>query len=170
MEEILKVLKEAEWEPCLHWKAMPTEFAEDSPFDLVSSSGDTTVNPSEWTIHRKLPWDWLVCGLDLIRWLDVCICSTWMEWEWIMILKNNDGGMDLREPARTEPIWHHHLFYSRPRSLKDWLIIIVFSPWLCVCLDWWQGWLGCIHVFRDMAIKVVCLMIGWANFFYSKSL
>ncbi|CAD6219773.1 unnamed protein product [Miscanthus lutarioriparius] len=57
VEEILKVLKEAEWEPCLHWKAMPTEFAEDSPFDLVSSSGDTTVNPSEWTIHRKLPWD-----------------------------------------------------------------------------------------------------------------
>lgn len=57
VEEILKVLKEAEWEPCLHWKAMPTEFAEDSPFDLVSSSGDATVNPSEWTIHRKIPWD-----------------------------------------------------------------------------------------------------------------
>ena len=57
VEEILKVLKEAEWEPCLHWKAMPTEFAEDSPFDLVSSSGDATVNPSEWSIHRKIPWD-----------------------------------------------------------------------------------------------------------------
>jgi len=57
VEEILKVLKEAEWEPCLYWKAMPTEFAEDSPFDLVSSSGDATVNPSEWTIHRKIPWD-----------------------------------------------------------------------------------------------------------------
>ncbi|AQK47308.1 GDSL esterase/lipase CPRD49 isoform X2 [Zea mays] len=57
VEEILKVLKEAEWEPCLHWKAMPTEFAEDSPFDLVSSSGDATVNPSEWTVHRRIPWD-----------------------------------------------------------------------------------------------------------------
>jgi len=57
VEEILKVLKEAEWEPSLHWKAMPTEFAEDSPFDLVSSSGDATVNPSEWTIHRKIQWN-----------------------------------------------------------------------------------------------------------------
>jgi hypothetical protein len=57
VEEILKVLKEADWDPCLHWKAMPTEFAEDSPYDLVSSSGDATVNPSEWTIHRKIPWD-----------------------------------------------------------------------------------------------------------------
>jgi hypothetical protein len=44
VEEILKVLKEAEWEPCLHWKATPTEFAEDSPFDLVSSSGQFTGN------------------------------------------------------------------------------------------------------------------------------
>jgi hypothetical protein len=57
VEEILKVLKEADWDPCLHWKAMPAEFAEDSPYDLVSSSGDATVNPSEWTIHRKIPWD-----------------------------------------------------------------------------------------------------------------
>ncbi|RLM58265.1 hypothetical protein C2845_PM18G13020 [Panicum miliaceum] len=57
VEEILKVLKEADWDPCLHWKALPTEFAEDSAYDLVSSSGDATVNPSEWTIHRKIPWD-----------------------------------------------------------------------------------------------------------------
>jgi isoamyl acetate esterase len=58
VEEILKVLKEADWDgPCLHWKALRTEFAEDSPYDLVSSSGETTVNPSEWTIHRTIPWD-----------------------------------------------------------------------------------------------------------------
>jgi isoamyl acetate esterase len=57
VEEILKVVKEADWDPCLHWKALPTEFAEDSPYDLVSSSGETTVNPSEWTIHRTIPWD-----------------------------------------------------------------------------------------------------------------
>ncbi|OEL25953.1 putative pyridoxal 5'-phosphate synthase subunit PDX1.1 [Dichanthelium oligosanthes] len=43
VEEILKVLKEADWDPCLHWKALPTEFAEDSPYDLVSSSGDATL-------------------------------------------------------------------------------------------------------------------------------
>ena len=29
-KEILKVLREAEWEPKLHWKSMPTEFEEDS--------------------------------------------------------------------------------------------------------------------------------------------
>lgn len=57
VEEILKVLKEAEWEPSLHWKSMPTEFAEDSPYDLVASDGKTTLNPSEWTFHREIQWD-----------------------------------------------------------------------------------------------------------------
>lgn len=57
VEEILKVLKEAEWVPCLHWKSMPTEFAEDSTCDLVASNGKTTLNPSEWTFHRKIQWD-----------------------------------------------------------------------------------------------------------------
>ncbi|CAI9767523.1 unnamed protein product [Fraxinus pennsylvanica] len=57
VEEILKVLKEAEWEPSFHWKSMPTEFAEDSPYDLVASDGKTTLNPSEWTFHREIQWD-----------------------------------------------------------------------------------------------------------------
>ncbi|KAL2555738.1 GDSL esterase/lipase CPRD49 [Forsythia ovata] len=57
VEEILKVLKEAEWEPSLHWKSLPTEFAEDSPYDLVASDGKTTLNPSEWTFHREIQWD-----------------------------------------------------------------------------------------------------------------
>jgi hypothetical protein len=57
VEEILTILKEAEWDPCLHWKAMPTEFAEDSPYDLVTSSGLSTINPSEWFYHRKLSWE-----------------------------------------------------------------------------------------------------------------
>lgn len=57
VEEILKVLKEAEWEPSLHWKSMNTEFAEDSPYDLVASDGKTTINPSEWTYHREIQWD-----------------------------------------------------------------------------------------------------------------
>uniref|UniRef100_A0A5B7A476 Putative GDSL esterase/lipase CPRD49-like isoform X1 n=1 Tax=Davidia involucrata TaxID=16924 RepID=A0A5B7A476_DAVIN len=57
VEEILKVLKEAEWSPSLHWKSMPTEFAEDSPYDLVAADGKTTLNPSEWTFHREIQWD-----------------------------------------------------------------------------------------------------------------
>jgi len=57
VEEILKVIKEADWEPCLHWKSMPTEFAEDSPYDLVAADGKTTLNPSEWTFYREHQWD-----------------------------------------------------------------------------------------------------------------
>nr|GMD57504.1 GDSL esterase/lipase CPRD49 [Ipomoea batatas] len=57
VEEILKVLKEADWTPSLHWKSMPTEFPEDSEYDLVASDGKTTINPSEWTFHRAIKWD-----------------------------------------------------------------------------------------------------------------
>ncbi|XP_030518803.1 GDSL esterase/lipase CPRD49-like isoform X2 [Rhodamnia argentea] len=31
VEEISRVLKEADWEPSLYWESMPTEFGEDSP-------------------------------------------------------------------------------------------------------------------------------------------
>ncbi|KAL7253406.1 hypothetical protein ACSBR1_007859 [Camellia fascicularis] len=55
--EILKVLKESEWEPCLHWKSMPTEFGEDSPYYLVANDGKTTLNPSDWTFYREIQWD-----------------------------------------------------------------------------------------------------------------
>ncbi|GAB2233027.1 hypothetical protein Droror1_Dr00002240 [Drosera rotundifolia] len=57
VEEILKVMKEADWEPSLHWKSMPTEFSEDSPYDLVSYNGTTTLNCSDWTFHRDIQWD-----------------------------------------------------------------------------------------------------------------
>ncbi|XP_051142450.1 GDSL esterase/lipase CPRD49 [Andrographis paniculata] len=57
VEEILKVLKEADWEPKLHWKSMATEFSEDSPYDLVAADRKTTINPSEWTFHREIQWD-----------------------------------------------------------------------------------------------------------------
>lgn len=57
VEEILKVLKEAEWEPCFHWKSMATEYGENSPYDLVAADGKTTINPSEWTFHREIQWD-----------------------------------------------------------------------------------------------------------------
>ncbi|KAL6123570.1 hypothetical protein ACLB2K_076091 [Fragaria x ananassa] len=56
-EEILKVLREADWKPSLHWKSMPTEFAEDSPSDLVAADGKTTLNPSEWTFYRDSHWN-----------------------------------------------------------------------------------------------------------------
>ncbi|GAA0140927.1 hypothetical protein Leryth_007429 [Lithospermum erythrorhizon] len=57
VEEILKVLKEADWTPSLHWHSMPTEFSEDSPYDLVAANGKTTINPSEWTFHREINWE-----------------------------------------------------------------------------------------------------------------
>ncbi|XP_057984254.1 GDSL esterase/lipase WDL1-like isoform X2 [Malania oleifera] len=39
VEEILKVLKEADWVPSLHWRSLPTEFAEDSPYHPVGPNG-----------------------------------------------------------------------------------------------------------------------------------
>ncbi|KAL5982570.1 GDSL esterase/lipase wdl1 [Asimina triloba] len=57
VEEILKLLKEADWEPSLHWKSMPTEFGDGSPYDIVSIDGKSTVNISEWTFHRDIQWD-----------------------------------------------------------------------------------------------------------------
>ncbi|XP_068644344.1 GDSL esterase/lipase WDL1-like [Aristolochia californica] len=56
-EEVLETLKEAEWEPSLHWKSMRTEFGGDSSYDAVGIDGKTTVNISEWTFHRKIQWD-----------------------------------------------------------------------------------------------------------------
>uniref|UniRef100_A0A7N0THD8 SGNH hydrolase-type esterase domain-containing protein n=1 Tax=Kalanchoe fedtschenkoi TaxID=63787 RepID=A0A7N0THD8_KALFE len=56
VEEILRVLREAEWKPSLHWKCIPTEFSDDSPYDLVAADGKRTLNPSEWGFHRKIQW------------------------------------------------------------------------------------------------------------------
>ncbi|KAL8154332.1 hypothetical protein V2J09_012092 [Rumex salicifolius] len=56
VQEILNVLKEAKWENSLHWKSMPTEFSEDSPYDNVTPDGQTC-NPSEWTFYRETQWD-----------------------------------------------------------------------------------------------------------------
>ena len=55
--EILRVVKEAEWRPSLHWKSMPTEFSEDSPYDLVAADGKTTLNSSEWTYFWEEQWE-----------------------------------------------------------------------------------------------------------------
>ncbi|KAK9290264.1 hypothetical protein L1049_008431 [Liquidambar formosana] len=47
VKEILKVLKEADWEPSLHWESLPTEFAESSLYDPIGPDGKTTMNVSE---------------------------------------------------------------------------------------------------------------------------
>lgn len=57
VKEILKVLKEADWEPSLHWKSMPTEFEEDSPYDPIAVDGKTTVNVSNWSFQGNFQTD-----------------------------------------------------------------------------------------------------------------
>ncbi|KAL1808988.1 hypothetical protein ACET3Z_025978 [Daucus carota] len=57
VQEILKVLKEADWTPSLHWKSMPTEFAGESPYNLVGADGKSTLDPSDWTFYREIKWD-----------------------------------------------------------------------------------------------------------------
>lgn len=57
VREILAVLKEAKWEPSLHWKSLPTEFSEDSPYDIVGLDGKTTVNISETNFHWDNDWE-----------------------------------------------------------------------------------------------------------------
>ncbi|KAL2337066.1 hypothetical protein Fmac_011512 [Flemingia macrophylla] len=56
-KEILKVLKEAEWEPSLHWTTMPTEYAEDSPYDPLGPDGKTNINVCNWTFLETNEWD-----------------------------------------------------------------------------------------------------------------
>lgn len=57
LKEILKVLKEADWEPSLHWNSLPTEFSETSACSPVAPDGKTTINISEATFHREMQWD-----------------------------------------------------------------------------------------------------------------
>lgn len=55
--DILEVIKEAEWKPSLYWKYLPTEFGDDSQYDLVAADGASTINISECTFHRQIQWD-----------------------------------------------------------------------------------------------------------------
>uniref|UniRef100_A0A2N9I8C8 SGNH hydrolase-type esterase domain-containing protein n=1 Tax=Fagus sylvatica TaxID=28930 RepID=A0A2N9I8C8_FAGSY len=57
VKEIMKVLRDAEWEPSLHWKTLPAEFGEDSPYDRVSPDGKTTLNVSEVSFSSNMQWD-----------------------------------------------------------------------------------------------------------------
>ncbi|XP_061344455.1 GDSL esterase/lipase WDL1-like [Gastrolobium bilobum] len=58
VKEILKILKEAEWEPSLHWKSMPAEFGEDSPYDPVGPDGNTTFNLSNFPFPESIEWEY----------------------------------------------------------------------------------------------------------------
>jgi len=62
-KEILNVIKEAEWEPSLYWKLMPAEFGEDSPYDIVSFDGKTTVNFSNVPFPEVVDWPWYIVGV-----------------------------------------------------------------------------------------------------------
>ncbi|RAL52157.1 hypothetical protein DM860_017294 [Cuscuta australis] len=55
-KEILKVLKEADWEPSLHWKSLPTEFSEVFPTIVLVLNG-TTVNVSDFVFKWQTQWD-----------------------------------------------------------------------------------------------------------------
>ncbi|KAG2380725.1 GDSL esterase/lipase [Vigna angularis] len=45
-KEIFKVLREADWEPSLHWNSMPTEFAEDFLYDPNCADRKSIINVS----------------------------------------------------------------------------------------------------------------------------
>uniref|UniRef100_A0A175YKR3 SGNH hydrolase-type esterase domain-containing protein n=1 Tax=Daucus carota subsp. sativus TaxID=79200 RepID=A0A175YKR3_DAUCS len=51
--EILAVLEETDWEPNLHWKSLPSEFSEDSPYDILAFDGKTTVNLCDSDFYRR---------------------------------------------------------------------------------------------------------------------
>lgn len=57
MKEIVKVLREADWEPSLHWNSLPAEFGEDSDYDPVSPDGKTTLNVSESSFYINKQWE-----------------------------------------------------------------------------------------------------------------
>jgi len=57
VKEILKIIREADWKPSLHWMSLPTEFAEDSPYYPPSPGGTSTINVSYSIPRRSLLWD-----------------------------------------------------------------------------------------------------------------
>ena len=58
-KEILKVIKEADWEPSLYWKTMPVEFGEDSRYDPIHPLDPTkTINISNIPFPHGEDWEW----------------------------------------------------------------------------------------------------------------
>ncbi|CAN1853718.1 GDSL esterase/lipase CPRD49 [Linum perenne] len=56
VKQILKAIKEADWEPSLDSRSLPTEFPEDSPYDPVSHDGNT-VNVSDFDFNKAALWE-----------------------------------------------------------------------------------------------------------------
>ncbi|CAH9146909.1 unnamed protein product [Cuscuta epithymum] len=56
VKEIMKVLKEADWEPSLHWESLPTEFYELTP-TLFLGPNRTPVNAADVVLHWQTKWD-----------------------------------------------------------------------------------------------------------------
>lgn len=55
VKKILTMLIEVEWEPnSLHWKSLPHEFVDDSPYDPVSLDGETTLSTANLNLHWKI--------------------------------------------------------------------------------------------------------------------
>jgi len=55
VKEIMKVLREADWEPSLHWKALPIEF--EKLFPYYPSSSDMKTLLSEASSVRHVQWE-----------------------------------------------------------------------------------------------------------------
>ncbi|GAA0153313.1 esterase [Lithospermum erythrorhizon] len=75
VEEILKVLSDANWEPSLHWKSMPTEFDEDSPYYCVGPDGITAKNLSHVPLSWQEPWTNSDCFAKPTALLALCYFS-----------------------------------------------------------------------------------------------
>lgn len=56
VKEILEVLKETDWEPNLHWRSLPTEFPEISPYIFVGPKGETAVKVSHLDLEWQTQW------------------------------------------------------------------------------------------------------------------
>lgn len=56
VKEILKVLKEADWEPSLHWRSIPNEFSEFSPIVYIGPN-NTPTNTSQIILSWQTQWD-----------------------------------------------------------------------------------------------------------------
>lgn len=57
MEEIMNVLREADWEPSLHWKSMPTEFEQVFSIPQLSADFNTAISIFESSFRRHSQWE-----------------------------------------------------------------------------------------------------------------
>ena len=58
MKEIMKVLREADWEPSLHWKSLPTEFEQVFiPNSAMNFDEKAISKISEASFLRHMKWE-----------------------------------------------------------------------------------------------------------------